>query len=423
MIPTLSVGILEAKNITVAHDGHIYRLLPTANGLTINDQPDTRFTLAIAPGRPPFTIRDVEIGIGFHWQKHEDQSFIGSLKVIPSANGLLAINIIDIESYLHSVISSEMNPLAPQEFLKAHSVISRSWALAQIRNNRKDEAMTPQQPSGGDDDEIIRWYDHSSHEAFDVCADDHCQRYQGIAKANRRAAEAVAATSGEVLTYGSELCDARFSKCCGGATELFSTCWQPVDPPYLQAIRDTDAASPADFSDESRASAWISSSPDAFCANPSPEILASILNDYDRRTPHLYRWTVEYSREQLAGIVRSRTGHDFGDIVDLRPLHRGPSARIDRLAIVGTKKTLVIGKELEIRRSLSPSHLYSSAFIARGLNRDAHGIPANWVITGAGWGHGVGLCQIGAAVMASKGYDYRRILSHYFPGATISKIY
>ena len=344
-----------------------------------------------------FTVRGVKIGIGFHWEQLRDQRFSGSLRVIPDGEGrIVAINVIDIESYLRSVISSEMNPQAPEEFLKAHAVISRSWALAQITDMPHTRASRPSVT----DSEIRRWYDREAHTLFDLCADDHCLRYQGIpAEAYGNAARAAEATRGEVLTYDGKLCDARFSKCCGGMTELFSTCWQDIDLPYLQAVADN------------------------YCQSPSPALLSRVLNDYDRSTPHLYRWELTYTAEELESIVRGRTGIDFGPIVALTPLHRGPSGRIDRMEIRGLRRSMVIGKELEIRKALSRSHLYSSAFTAVGIEPDSSGVPARWVIKGCGWGHGVGLCQIGAAVMADRGISYRDILAHYFPGAEITTLY
>ncbi|MCM1293192.1 MAG: SpoIID/LytB domain-containing protein [Bacteroides sp.] len=368
------------------------------------------------------TVRNVTIGIDFHWQQTENQKFVGAMHAVIDGDAVWLINEVDIEDYLLSVISSEMNANAPEEFLKAHAVISRSWALAQIE---------PGDYIAGDDGQVdtglerIKWYDHSSHTLFDVCSDDHCQRYQGVTKASTdMARKAVVTTRGEVLKYNGRLCDARFSKCCGGITERFSTCWQPVDFGYLPAEFDDAEASAADCSDEDAARRWILA-PDrrAFCSNPSAAVLRTVLNSYDRQTPHLYRWTQEYSADELADIVRERTGIDVGRLLSIKPLHRGPSGRIDRLEIVGTCHRMVIGKELEIRRSLSRSHLYSSAFIVESGACDETGVPTSWRFIGAGWGHGVGLCQIGAAVMATQGYDYRQILSHYFPGTEIDKLW
>lgn len=417
LTPKLNVGIVEADTLTIsfsapftADDGSIYSGTRT---FTPCDAP-----LRLKPSVPDatFTIMNVTIGIDFHWQRHENQTFRGELHLISDNGHLLAVNRIDVESYLESVISSEMNAGAPAEFLKAHAVISRSWVLAQI-NPTADLADSP---CTVNDAEIVRWTDHAAHSLFDVCADDHCQRYQGCTKVTTDAARmAVEATRGMVLTFDGKLCDTRFSKCCGGITERFSTCWQPIDKPYLRAVTDSPDNVSADVSREQDAENWILSHPDAFCAAPPESVLATVLNDYDRSTPHLYRWTVDYSADELASIVAERTGTDFGRIRTLTPLHRGPSGRIDRLRLSGTKKERIIGKELEIRRSLSRTHLYSSAFVAEGLDPDCDGIPSRWRLHGAGWGHGVGLCQIGAAVMASRGYDYRSILSHYFPGSKL----
>ncbi len=366
-------------------------------------------------------MHGVTIGVGFHWERREDQKFRGSVSFIREGDQITLVNIVDAEEYLLSVISSEMNANAPEEFLKAHAVISRSWLLAQTRAR----ATAAHDTCLRTEDTLIRWYDHSDHEHFDVCADDHCQRYQGISRqTNPTVRRAVESTAGMVLMSGSELVDARFSKCCGGVFEEFENCWEPVHHPYLVARRDSE--SPHDFPDlslDAEAAAWITSRPDAFCASPSAEVLSQVLNGYDRETDGFYRWTVEYSRSELAEIVRTRTGIDFGDIVDLIPIERGTSGRIVRLKVVGTLRTMTIGKELEIRRTLSRSHLYSSAFIVDRHDIGPDGIPGRFVLHGAGWGHGVGLCQIGAAVMGSRGYSYSEILSHYFPGAEIKKIY
>ena len=421
MTPTLKIGIVEAEELTISFS------VPYTDNSGNSISGTVRFTNLDAPLRlipsdtdATFTIRDVTIGIDFHWQRHENQTFRGALSLIPDNGRILAVNEIDVESYLCSVVSSEMNASAPEEFLKAHAVISRSWVLAQI--NRQTGSQ--EYPCSVTDDEIIRWTDHSAHSLFDVCADDHCQRYQGCTRVTSEAAiRAVEATRGLVLTFDGQLCDTRFSKCCGGITEQFSTCWQPVDYPYLQSVTDTPEAISADISSEEAATRWISTMPDAFCANPPAEVLETVLNDYDRSTPHLYRWTVEYTADELAAIGKRRTGTDFGQIRDIRPLHRGPSGRIDRLMLAGTKAARIIGKELEIRRTLSESHLYSSAFIAEGSDRNEAGVPRRWVIRGAGWGHGVGLCQIGAAVMASRGYSYREILAHYFTRSELTELY
>lgn len=373
-----------------------------------------------------FELRGVTIGVNFHWERKENQSFRGALRLIVENGKLTAIDIVAIEEYLLSVISSEMSATASLELLKAHAVISRSWLLAQIEKTRglaKSEEGKYQSCTQTDT-ELVKWYDREDHVNFDVCADDHCQRYQGITReSTAKVKEAIEATWGQVLTYDGVLCDARFSKSCGGVFEEFENCWEPHHHDYLEARRDSDK--PMDFPDltvEDNARQWILESPEAFCNTKDAKILSQVLNSYDQETPDFYRWTVEYSQKELSELVKSRSGVDYGDIVDLVPLSRGTSGRIYRLKIVGTKKTMIIGKELEIRRTLSASHLYSSAFVVEKEGNE-NGLPAKFVIKGAGWGHGVGLCQIGAAVMGEKGYDYKEILLHYFINSSITKLY
>jgi len=372
-----------------------------------------------------FRIFKVTIGIGFHWQKEEDQVFRGGLKFKANASGITAINIIPVEDYLISVISSEMSATSSPGLLKAHAVISRSWLLAQIEKGRDVKGnKEPYRSSWVSDDEIVRWYDREDHTDFDVCADDHCQRYQGITRASTRAVEeAVNHTSGEVLVSEDQLCDARFSKCCGGITEKFEHVWEPKSHPYLQRVYDNEETRPdqaGDLSDEKNAREWILSSPPAFCNNSDKKVLSQVLNDYDQTTHDFFRWTITFESDSLSDLVRSKTGIDFGRINDLIPMERGVSGRLIKLKITGTKKTMVIGKELEIRKALSASHLYSSAFVVDKKEKDGK---VEFMLHGAGWGHGVGLCQIGAAVMGAKGYDYKDILLHYFRGAAISKRY
>jgi len=311
------------------------------------------------------------------------------------------------------------------EFLKAHAVISRSWLLAQVRKNRSQQTdpqqyFTYRQTS----DELVRWYDREDHLHFDVCADDHCQRYQGITRANSRLIESAAQeTSGEVLTWQGSICDARFSKCCGGITELFENVWEPVNHPYLQKVFDNRLLPVAiidELTGEQAARKWIMNRPDVFCNSSDKNILKQVLNDYDQETSDFFRWQVIYSQQELSNLVRTRTGIDFGDIIDLVPVERGVSGRLIKLKIIGTLRTMTIGKELEIRKTLSGSHLYSSAFVIEKQVVDGC---LSFILIGAGWGHGVGLCQIGAAVMGDKGYTYSEILSHYFPGAGLEKIY
>ena len=374
-----------------------------------------------------FELKDVTIGVNFHWERKENQRFMGALKFIVEDEKLTAVNLINVEDYLTSVISSEMSATASLELLKAHAVISRSWLMAQIQKNKENASTSAGSSSfTRTDEELIRWYDREDHTHFDVCADDHCQRYQGITRASTDIVkQAIAATRGQVLMSGGEICDARFSKCCGGAYEEFQYCWEDKKYPYLAKKRDlvTETAELPDLTKGAEADRWIRTSPEAFCHTTDKRILSQVLNNYDQETTDFYRWKVEYTQDELAKLIRERSGIDFGQLIDLIPVARGTSGRIWKLKIVGTKQTLIIGKELEIRRTLSPSHLYSSAFVVDKEDIAADGIPGRFILTGAGWGHGVGLCQIGAAVMGEQGYKYDQILLHYYIGATIEKLY
>ena len=379
-----------------------------------------------------FELQDVTIGINFHWERKEVQRFKGELKIIVEDDRLTAINIIPIEDYLTSVISSEMSATASLELLKAHAVISRSWLLNKLKvaNGKLKVIMHPDNTANFElstlPSQLIKWYDHEAHKNFDVCADDHCQRYQGITRASTpQAIEAVFATRGEVLMYEGEICDARFSKCCGGAFEEFQNCWENVKHPYLIGQRDskTETLLP-DLTKEAEADKWIRTSPAAFCNTHNKQVLSQVLNNYDQETTDFYRWRVCYSQQELSELIHKRSGIEFGKIIDLIPVERGTSGRLVRLKIVGTLRTLIIGKELEIRRTLSSSHLYSSAFVVdKEYKEDEKEIPSRFILTGSGWGHGVGLCQIGAAVMGEQGYKYKEILSHYYPGSAIEQQY
>ena len=376
-----------------------------------------------------FTLENVTIGVSFHWKRKEDQTFRGALHLIVENDRITTINILSVEEYLLSVISSEMSATASLELLKAHAVISRSWLLAQI-NKDNDTALDHdpglhQEFAASNDDEEIKWWDRDDHVNFDVCADDHCQRYQGITRATTdKVEQAIRSTWGQVLMHGGALCDARFSKSCGGVMEEFENCWEPHHHDYLEARRDgKDEADFPDLTREDNAAEWILSSPNAFCNTTAPAILSQVLNDYDQETKDFYRWKVEYTQEELANLIHERTGIDYGRIRDLQPVARGTSGRLYRLRIVGEKCERIIGKELTIRYALSPSCLYSSAFVVEKHDVDEDGYPAKVVLRGAGWGHGVGLCQIGAAVMGAQGCDYKQILLHYFAGATIEKRY
>ena len=379
-----------------------------------------------------FELQDVTIGINFHWERKEVQRFKGELKIIVEDDRLTAINIIPIEDYLTSVISSEMSATASLELLKAHAVISRSWLLNKLKvaNGKLKVIMHPDNTANFElstlPSQLIKWYDHEAHKIFDVCADDHCQRYQGITRTSTpQAIEAVFATRGEVLMYEGEICDARFSKCCGGAFEEFQNCWENVKHPYLIGQRDskTETRLP-DLTKEAEADKWIRTSPAAFCNTHNKQVLSQVLNNYDQETTDFYRWRVCYSQQELSELIHKRSGIEFGKIIDLIPVERGTSGRLVRLKIVGTLRTLIIGKELEIRRTLSSSHLYSSAFVVdKEYKEDEKEIPSRFILTGSGWGHGVGLCQIGAAVMGEQGYKYKEILSHYYPGSAIEQQY
>ena len=379
-----------------------------------------------------FELLDVTIGINFHWERKEDQRFQGSLKIIVENGKLTGINVIHVEDYLTSVISSEMSATASLELLKAHAVISRSWLLNKLKvaNGKLKVIMHPDNTANFElstlPSQLIKWYDHEAHKNFDVCADDHCQRYQGITRTSTpQAIEAVFATRGEVLMYEGEICDARFSKCCGGAFEEFQNCWENVKHPYLIGQRDskTETRLP-DLTKEVEADKWIRTSPAAFCNTHNKQVLSQVLNNYDQETTDFYRWRVCYSQQELSELIHKRSGIEFGKIIDLIPVERGTSGRLVRLKIVGTLRTLIIGKELEIRRTLSSSHLYSSAFVVdKEYKEDEKEIPSRFILTGSGWGHGVGLCQIGAAVMGEQGYKYKEILSHYYPGSAIEQQY
>jgi SpoIID/LytB domain protein len=382
-------------------------------------------TLSTQFAQPSFVLHNVTIGKNFHWQRTEDQKFAGSLKIIVEKGQLTAINLIGVEDYLLSVISSEMSASASEEFLKAHAVISRSWLFAQMEKRKALGDKTDNFFSFvKTDSEYIRWYDREDHTIFDVCADDHCQRYQGITKAsNPTVIAAVEATRGELLMYGNRICDARFSKCCGGVTEEFEYCWEDKHFPYLEAVGDTKDNSPLpNLTQEEEAEHWIRTEPSAFCHTDDKNILSQILNNFDQETTQFYRWKVRYTQVELARLIQEKTKTNYGQIIDLIPMERGKSGRISKLKIVGSLKTLTIGKELEIRRILSDTHLFSSAFVV-DKEEVTDGIPQSFLLTGAGWGHGVGLCQIGAAVMGEKGYTYNEILTHYYQGADICKRY
>lgn len=427
--PDVSVGILAGDNIkfclnapytakgeTVSGE---YEATYQNGGILWNGNVYSELTFRPQDAAASFTLADVTIGVKFHWQRVEPQTFRGTLRLIVDEEKIVVINELKVEEYLKSVISSEMSATSSLELLKAHAVVSRSWLFRQMQQRHSAQGHGSFFSFRRKDNEYIRWYDSEDHTLFDVCADDHCQRYQGITReATPTVTEAVEATRGMVLTSDGELCDARFSKCCGGITEKFSTCWNDEDYTYLKSVRDDDTETAVpDLTQEENAAAWIKSAPVSYCNTHDKALLQQVLNGYDQETADFYRWRVEYAPAELSALVRENTGEDYGDITALTPIERGPSGRLIKLKIEGTKKCVTIGKELEIRRILSATHLYSSAFI---IERAPNG---NFVLLGAGWGHGVGMCQIGAAVRAANGQDFQTILTHYYIGAQLEKKY
>lgn len=425
---TVDIGILLSEQITFDFNGEY--LLGDAvvcgrhsvaidNGnLRWNGQNYATLRFVPKDAGSNFVLYNVMIGVNFHWQRYEQQCFSGELIFILEEGCVRAVNRLPVEEYLVSVISSEMSATSSLELLKAHTIISRSWLYAQLERKKCTEAVkgwcTPE--------ETLRWYDRDDHTLFDFCADDHCQRYQGISRAvNPNVRKAVEETADIVLKYNGEVCDARFSKCCGGVTERFSACWEQEDKPYLLPLRDAEGGTLPDLCDEAAAREWIEQVPDAFCANVDKKTVEQVLNGYDRETSDFYRWKVRYSQSELSELLSRRSGISFGTVQELVPVERAASGRIVRLKIVGTNAVHTVGKELEIRRWLSETHLYSSAFVVDKLY-DASAGENIFVLKGAGWGHGVGLCQIGAAVMGEKGYSYDQILSHYYPGASLEPV-
>ena len=375
-----------------------------------------------------FSLSDVTIGVNFHWERKENQTFLGTLRFVVESDKIVAINELPVEKYLESVISSEMSATSSLELLKAHAVISRSWLLAQMKKRREvAESGNNFFSFTKKEDTLIRWYDREDHTLFDVCADDHCQRYQGITKeTSPHVAEAIRQTKGQILMDGEEICDARFSKCCGGITEEFQYCWEDTPKTYLTAVRDIALGvehTLPNLTNEEEAEKWIRFNPPAFCNTQDKKILSEVLNDYDQETVNFYRWKETLSQEKLQQLIADKLKMDLGAILDMKTVERGKSGRISKLQIIGTEKTFTIGKELEIRRTLSDSHLLSSAFVVDKYDKDEQGVPQRFELIGAGWGHGVGLCQIGAAVMGEQGYHYDAILLHYYQGAEIKKLY
>ncbi len=436
--PEVSVGIITcAERIVFTLNGefrlkgesitgdHIVTL--NENGLTWNGNVYNNLTLRPLTPQSTFTLHHVTIGKQFHWEREERQTFQGKLYLVVEEEKIVAINKLPVEQYLTSVISSEMKATCPAEFLKASAVISRSWILAQMqkRSNGVQHGFFQFKKT---DTEFIRWHDQEEHTIFDVCADDHCQRYQGITRAaDPKVADAVEQTRGQILTYDNVVCDARFSKCCGGITNDYRNCWEDTPHPYLRSVRDLPShenirlASP-DLSNESAARKWILSNPESVCNTTDTQILSTLLNDYDQETPNFYRWQVEYTQQELRELIEKRLETSLGDILALESVERSQSGHLVRLRIVGSERTFTIGKELEIRRTLSSTHLYSSAFVVDATNVEK-GVPQRFILHGAGWGHGVGMCQIGAAIMGNQGYSYEEILRHYYEGAQVSHLY
>ena len=374
-----------------------------------------------------FLLPNVTIGVKFHWERKEKQRFSGILKLKKDKDKIAVINILPIEKYLTSVISSEMSAKSSLQLLMAHAIVSRSWLLAQIEKAKSlKKAKSEYSSSFKSSNELIRWYDREDHELFDVCADDHCQRYQGVTKVfTEIARNAVEQTKGIVLLSNNKICDARYSKSCGGISESFENVWEPIKYDYLTSVYDykfPPESFNTNFSNEKDSGKWIKGNPPSYCNTTDKKILSQVLLDYDQETTDFFRWNIVYSQSELSQLINTKSGIDFGHIIDLIPIERGKSSRLIKLKIVGTNKTMIVGKELEIRRFLSKSHLYSSAIVIEKSDIQ-NGVPQRFEIFGAGWGHGVGLCQIGAAVMSEKGHQFDEILLHYFKNAELKKIY
>ncbi len=426
--PIISVGVLCARQISFTlmgqftcsenlqvPDNEQIRANFKHSGVEIGGHIYKSITFTPHTDEALFELHNVVIGIGFHWERNETQRFEGALTITTDKDKLLVINRLPIEKYLFSVIASEMSATSQPELLKAHAVVSRSWLMAQLDKTQRAQYVGLQSFTRTDD-ETMRWYDREDHTLFDVCADDHCQRYQGLTRANNEAVrQAIQLTRGQLLTYNGAVCDARFSKCCGGATELFETCWQPIGHGYLQSFADTPSHELPDLAIEANAQQWILSAPKSYCNTQNIRVLLQVLNSYDQETADFFRWRIKYKNDELSAIIHAKSGIDFGRIISIDALERGPSGRIIRLRIEGEKALHIVGKELEIRRWLSKSHLYSSAFVARVVDS------GDVEIVGAGWGHGVGMCQIGAAMMAHNGLTHKQIVKHYFPAAQLEQ--
>jgi SpoIID/LytB domain protein len=438
-IPTIEVGVMSAKSIEFQLNGRFMQTVTGEESANVKGEAtvsgSSSFILCLGgksqsvddfvllepviENNADFELCHVVIGVQFHWEREETQRFKGKLKIYVENGMLTAVNILSVEDYLLSVISSEMSATSSIELLKAHAVISRSWLLAQIEKGKQLKDASYKSLIRNEEG-YIRWYDREDHSRFDVCADDHCQRYQGITKVSApQVYEALQATSGEVLLYDHTICDARFYKCCGGITEKFENVWEPTVHPYLTKVIDNDtipSGYDTDLTKEENARPWILGNLPAFCNTHDKKVLSQVLNDYDQETQNFYRWQITLTQAEIKDLLFRKVGIHVGDVLDLIPVERGVSGRLIRLKIIGSERTITIGKELEIRKALSESHLYSSAFIVE-KESDA------FILKGAGWGHGVGLCQIGAAIMGDKGYLYQEILTHYFPHTELKKIY
>jgi stage II sporulation protein D len=420
--PIIRVGILACHELSFELKGAFLcqgRTVLAGNYTISTTEIKTERIYTPIDNRSTFVLKNVTIGIGFHWEQQENQEFEGSLVLQVEGDKVRAVNAIPLENYLKSVISSEMSAMNDSNLLNAHAIVSRSWLLAQMANKNKPKLHTCTQ----NEKEIVKWYDREDHTSFDVCADDHCQRYQGITKViSKNAEKAIEATRGMVLMHKDEICDARFSKCCGGISEDFDRVWQPTALLYLSSIIDyipSEMGTPYSVDNE----LYYTKPHNAFCNTNNKEILCQVLIDYDQTTSNFFRWKMEYRQNELSALINKKSGIDFGGIVDLIPLERGKSGRIIRLMIVGTKCKMTVGKELEIRKWLSDSHLYSSAFVVEKKFMADKTLPESFVLHGAGWGHGVGMCQIGAAVMSKQGYTATEILNHYFRDSNVEKLY
>ncbi len=375
---------LVCENLTT-HEKHAY---PEAGFIRIEPE-DLKNTLTV--------LHDVTIGIQFHWEREEDDDYPYILEFCKSsAKKIMAINELPVERYLESVISSEMSGDCPSALLHAHTVIARSWLLAQMQN--------------------------PPHVNYLVCHDDHCQRYQGMRRWTKSAGNAVKDTHGEVLTYQGEICDTRYSKSCGGITENFENCWPPQKVSYCQTIVDApeNKISPVpDLTKEENVRTWVTFRPASFC-NATPQELERLLVEYDREIKDLFRWEVIYSQDEITKLIESKTQRKLGQLKEIKTGKRGRSGRLLSIDFIGTTGNIHVDDQLEIRRVLSPSHLYSACFVV-DTEGGKDSVPDKFILRGGGWGHGVGLCQIGAAVMSTHGYDYKQILQHYYRGTELTQ--